>query len=371
MKVLHVISDSNIGGAGVLLTTLLRHFDRERVQSVVALPEDSALIPRIRDLDVPIRTLRHPCDRFSFASLREVRRILSQEDADLIHTNAALTARFAGRLSHIPVLHTRHCCFPPQGIWRLSAVRRLGGICNRWLSDRVIATAEAAAENLRALGIPQEKMEVILNGSEEVREVDAEELAALRRAYALTDEDFTVGICARLEACKGHDVFLRAAKRAMTLLPTVRFRFLIAGDGSRRGELEQLARDLGIADAVRFLGFVGDMAPIYRLLRINVNCSCGTETSCLALSEGMSASLPTIASDYGGNRAMLEGSGAGLLFPTGDADALADAICRIASDTLLERGMKRAARARYLKTYTAEQMTDRLTAVYETMKSGV
>ncbi|MBQ9131153.1 MAG: hypothetical protein IJX62_01605, partial [Clostridia bacterium] len=67
MKVLHVISDENIGGAGVLLCTLLRHFDRERVQSVVALPHGSALTPRIRDLDVPVLELRYPCHRLGAA----------------------------------------------------------------------------------------------------------------------------------------------------------------------------------------------------------------------------------------------------------------------------------------------------------------
>ena len=62
MKVLHVISDSNIGGAGVLLTSLLRHFDRERVQSVVALPYDSALTERISTLGVPVRRCRRSAE---------------------------------------------------------------------------------------------------------------------------------------------------------------------------------------------------------------------------------------------------------------------------------------------------------------------
>ena len=145
MKVLHVISDTNIGGAGVLLHTLLRNFDRTRVQSAVALPQGSALQARISELDIPIYPLSHTCDRLSPASIREICLIATAEGFEVIHANAALAARVAGRLSHVPVVHTRHCCYPPMGIWRIPPVRRLGGMINRMLSDRVIATADAAA----------------------------------------------------------------------------------------------------------------------------------------------------------------------------------------------------------------------------------
>ena len=113
--------------------------------------------------------------------------------------------------------------------------------------------------------------------------------------------------------------------------------------------------------------FLSDMAPFYRLLRVNVNCSSGTETSCLALSEGMSAGVPMVVSDYGGNRAMIGDGQAGLIYPVGDSDALADAVCRIVSDPALEQTMRRAAAARYRSHYTAAQMTEHLTRIYEAL----
>ncbi len=365
MRVLHVISDSNIGGAGVLLTTLLRHMDRSKVESVVAIPRGSLLEGRLRALDVPIRFLTNACDRFSSASVGEIKHIIKEEKIDLVHANAALSARIAGKLSHKLVVHTRHCCFPPTGIWKSKAVSFLGGRCNDLLSDRIIATAEAAAENLRLLGIPQKSIELILNGSEPVRAVSEEKLEELRHAFHLTKEDFCIGICARLEEYKGHDVFLKAAKRVLEQYPHRSIRFLVIGDGSQRLTVEHLSESLGISEFVRFTGFVEDMAPIYRLLRINVNCSRGTETSCLALSEGMSAGVPFVASDFGGNRAMWGESMAGMLFPIDDDGELARCICKILSEPALEETMRAAAYARYQQQYTAEQMSDHLTAVYE------
>ena len=365
MRILHVISDTNIGGAGILLTTLLQNFDRERVQSVVALPYQSVLYERIKPFAEQSFVLKHPCDRISLASIRELKKIIVQSGADIVHTNSALSARIAGRLCGRAVIHTRHCCFEPQGIWRYKMIRNLGGKWNRLLSDRVIATADAAMQNLLEFGIPRDQIKVILNGSLPIRAVSNAELEGYRKEWGIQTGDFTVGICARLEACKGQDIFLRAAKRVIDALPSVPFRFLVVGTGSWERCLKEQAKALGIADSVCFTGFVEDMAPVYRLLRVNVNCSVGTETSCLALSEGMSASLPMVVSDYGGNRAMIGESGAGILFAPRDDLALANAIIRLSLDQDLEETMKKAARERYEQNYTAVQMTEQLTAVYE------
>ena len=367
MRVLHVISDENIGGAGVLLCTLLRNFDPKRVQSVVALPKGSLLLRRIRELEIPVRQLKHPSDRLSLSSAGEVGRILKEERIDLVHANAAISARLAGRMRGVPVLHTRHCCFPPSGALRFPPLRHAAGMLNRSLSDRVIATADAAAENLVSLGVPKEKISVIINGSDPVRSVPEEELCRLRERLDLDKGDFTVGICARLEPCKGHSVFLEGAKLALCRLPQAKFRFLIAGSGSLEGLLKDEVQRLGIAHAVRFLGFVSDMAPLWRILRVNVNCSVGTETSCLALSEGMSASVPCIVSDYGGNAAMVGESHAGFVIPQDDPERLADALCRLATDRELEERMRRAAYRRYTESYTAVRMSEHLTAVYEAL----
>ena len=367
MKVLHVISDENIGGAGVLLSNLLTCFDREKVESIVALPCGSKLALRMREIGVPVLYLREVCQRISPSSIRELSRIIKKNHVNIVHTNAAVSARVAARLCGVPVLHTRHCCFPHTGILASPMVRRIAGIGNRLLSDHVIATADAAAQNLRELGIPERKMSTIINGSLPVREVDGETLEATKRQFDVQTGDFTVGICARLEDCKGHDTFLSAAAILKERNPEIPFRFLIVGDGNRRKELERLTAKLLLEDSVIFTGFVTDMAPIYRILRVNVNCSKGTETSCLAISEGMSVGLPTIATSYGGNVAMIGESEAGILFPVGDAEALANAILQIAQNDALEQKMKQAASERYLSHFTAEKMSREVEEVYQTL----
>lgn len=365
MKVLHVISDQNIGGAGVLLCNLLTSFQKDKIGSIVALPHGAALAPRVLKTGIPVRYFSKKCDRSSPVAIWEMLRLIREEHPDIVHANAALSARIAARLCGVPVVHTRHCCFPHTGMMRHSWVRRIAGVCNRMLSDHVIATAEAAAENLRELGIPEHKMSVIINGSLPVRTPSEEEISATRAKYGLAKDDFVIGICARLEDCKGQDTFLEAAAILRQRRPKVPFHFLIVGEGSRREELEKMVSTFDLNDCATFTGFVSDMAPIYHVLRVNVNCSSGTETSCLAISEGMSVGLPTIASDYGGNVAMIGEEGAGFLFSVGDAEALANAILQIAENKELEEKMKKCARERYLSHFTAEKMSREVQDVYE------
>lgn len=369
MRVLHVISDQNIGGAGVLLCSLLRNFDPTHVECAVALPRGSALRARLSPLEIPVIELSADPDRPKGRAVRELSWVIREQKPDLVHTNASLAARVAARLCRVPVIHTRHCCFPPQGVLKNPLIARVAGGVNRALSDRVIATADAAAEDLLRLGIPPERITVIKNGSEELRTPTALELSAARERWGLSPDDFVVGICARLVACKDHETFLRAARICLDRTPARRLHFLIVGEGEERTRIERLVREMELSSHVTLTGFVSDMATVYHLLNLNVNCSVGTETSCLALSEGMSAGVPALVSDYGGNPAMIEESRAGVVFPMRDAVRLASLILQICADPALERRMRSAARARYLQCYTARAMAREVEGVYREVLS--
>ena len=370
MRVLHVISDQNVGGAGVLLCSLLRNFDPTRVESAVAIPRGSALEARLSPLEIPVTELSASPDRPNMHAVRELSCVIRAQKPDLVHTNASMAARVAARLCRVPVIHTRHCCFPPQGALKSPLIARIAGSVNRTLSDHVIATADAAAEDLLRLGIPPERITVIKNGSEELRTPTALELSAARARWGISPDDFVVGICARLVACKDHETFLRAARICLDHTPARRTHFLIVGEGEERTRIERLVRELGLSSHVTLTGFVSDMATVYHLLNLNVNCSVGTETSCLALSEGMSAGVPALVSDYGGNPAMIGESRAGVVFPMRDAARLASLILQICADPALERMMRSAARERYLQCYTARAMAREVEAVYREVLSG-
>ena len=105
-----------------------------------------------------------------------------------------------------------------------------------------------------------------------------------------------------------------------------------------------------------FTGFCENVSEYMSLFDINVNCSVGTETSSLALSEGMSLGIPAIASDYGGNPYMVRDGVNGFLYPQGNSEELAKKILLLEDDKLYER-LSGGARARFDNELNSKRMT--------------
>ncbi len=364
IKVMHILTDTNIGGAGTLLYNTMRCGDAARFDYVVVLPEGSRLIERFEPLSCRVVTVNCGQDRsWEMGALKEYIRVIRRERPDILHTHAALTARIAGRGCRVPVcIQTRHCVFPLSA-WQKNGLFRLAfRMGSRLLSDRVIAVAEAAKENLLQLGMDERQIEVIINGVLPVRLCEQKEVEALRQRWGLTASHFIVGMPARLEPYKGQETVIRAAALCREAAPELRF--LLIGDGSQIQAYRALADELGVSDRVIFTGFVSDMAPFYALMDLNVNASFGTETSSLSLSEGMSVGVPAVASDYGGNPRMIEEGVNGFLFQPHDAGELADLLLRLRNDRSLLGELSEGARRLYHERFTADAMVRQLEGVY-------
>lgn len=111
IRVVHIISDTNIGGAGVLLCNLLRHTDRTRYAPYVILPWGSALIPRLDTLDVPhlcygkaaLSAFAGRADKSAdMRAIPEITGMLRRLRPQILHTHASLAGRVAGLLAGVP-----------------------------------------------------------------------------------------------------------------------------------------------------------------------------------------------------------------------------------------------------------------------------
>ena len=238
---------------------------------------------------------------------------------------------------------------------------------NRLLSDGVIAVAAAAKEQLITLGMDAEDIRVIINGVQPLRICCEEEKVRLRQQLGLPSDAFVIGMVARLEKYKGQSTLLSALQCARQAAPDAPLYVVLCGDGADRSALEQQAASLGIGEHVRFAGFCTDVAPYYAIMDVNVNASYGTETSSLALSEGMSVGVPAVASDFGGNPYMIRDGHNGLLFPTKDADALAEALLTLYRDRTFLQTLGKNARAFYREHLTARGMTEQMEDYYRTL----
>jgi len=222
--------------------------------------------------------------------------------------------------------------------------------------DRVVCNSRAAANALVEGGLSRHRTVVIGNGLPPLafRNVPP----ALPRRPGL----LRVGMLARMNhVYKGHEQFLRMASGLASQLADLEF--LLVGDGPLRGTYERLARDLGIAGKVRFLGDRRDITEILASLDITVLTS-QSESLSNAILESMAAGVPVVAMRVGGNIELLEG-GRGVLVPEGNTEALV-----AGARSLLLKGDLRAEIAHNARKYVAENhslqvMADRHEELYQ------
>lgn len=358
IKVLQVITDSNIGGAGKLLLCYLQNRDRDQFSQVVALPTDSALIPELQKLGVAYLPLHHLTDRsFSIGGVRETRRLIRFLRPDVVHTHAAFCARLGARWLGCGVVATRHSVFDQPNYKKHFPYRQLWGILNNRTADRIIAVSPAAKENITEIGADPALVTVVFNGVDPIGRLSGEQRAQARAKWNIPADAFVCAIIARLTEVKGHNTVLDAAK----LLPDVVF--LIAGTGDAEQALRRRVAQEQISNII-FCGFVKEVWEIENCMDLQLNASFGTEATSLSLLEGMSLGIPAVVSDFGGNPYVILQGENGLVVPKKDPEALAVAIRRLKEDRALYGRLSQGAQQIYQQRFTSDAMARGIEAVY-------
>ncbi len=215
------------------------------------------------------------------------------------------------------------------------------------LSDVIVAISPAIERDLRdhfRIG-RADQYRVVPLGFDlgEFGAVDDEARAGARRRLDVAPEAEVVSTVGRLTAIKQHRLFLDAVAAAARTRP--RLLALIAGDGELRADLEAYARDLGIADRVRFLGWRRDLSTIYGATDVFMLTS-QNEGTPVALIEAMASGVPGVSTDVGGVKDVIDSVEVGARVPDGDAAGLAAHLVRYLADADLRRRTGQRARRR-------------------------
>lgn len=370
VKVLNVISDSNIGGAGRVLLNYLKYCDKTVFDVSVCLPAESLLAPPLRDAGAAVYELPISAAKsFNWKDIKTIKALIKKINPDIVHTHGSLSGRIAARRCGKIVIFTRHSVFPPGRLISSPPGKFVNKLVNEHYADRIIAISPATREYLLNVGISDRLIDVTMNGVEPITRAGDAECAALREQFGIESGDFVCGILARIEPYKGHMIILDAAKALKD--EGRRLKILIAGAGAYEDEVKKKTRVLGLTDTVVFTGFISDVAPFLSILDVQLNASYGTETSSLSLLEGMSIGLPAVVSDYGGNPYVITDGENGLLFNNKDSKGLADCIRRLMDDPGLLSLLGKNAVEVYKTRFTGQIFAQNIESVYmKTLKGA-
>ena len=156
------------------------------------------------------------------------------------------------------------------------------------------------------------------------------------RDYGIDEGDSLVyaGIMGRLDIVKNHRLFIEIAKEVLKTHEN--FRFLLAGDGVLKDELEKLTVKYGISDKVYFLGFVDRPYEFYNAIDINLLTSL-SESFPYAMLEGARMKKPIVTSNVGGVELVVENGKTGYIAKAFDAVEFAEKVVLLGDRALRER----------------------------------
>jgi len=363
-KILNIISDTNIGGAGRVILNYLRYTDRSRFETWVIVPRGSLLKDPLEEEGASVLEVDGIADRsYAKEDVKILQDAIRQVGPDLVHTHGCLSGRIAAKRLHIPVVYSRHSAFPVPAKLKYPPGRWVNKLVNEHYADRIIAVSPATRDNLTEGGISPKKITVVMNGVSPVEAVPEKEREALRQSLGLPDGVTVFGILARIEDYKGH-LYIAQAARLLKDQGRPDFRVLVAGTGGYEQTVARSVKDLGVDDVVKLLGFRSDADKLLNVLDVQLNASYGTEATSMALLEGMSLGLPAIASDYGGNPYVIKDGDNGILFPSRDARALAEAMARLMDHPELRAALGRQARQDFENRFTGQVFARETEKVY-------
>ena len=308
IKILHICTDSNIGGAIVTLYRIVKAADKTNFEHLVLIPHSSMLYDDFVALGVHVIPLKTTPDRsFSICAMLECLRYIRDHSPHIVHTHGAIFGRLAAYLSGIRSrIYTRHT----YDNKRYSLFLRL---INRTITTNAVAVSSAVVDQIIACGIRVDQISVIENGCPQYIS-----------SANLKDRKFKLLYLGRLEREKGLLLALEGIRELHGIDP--RYTLTLVGEGNYRQEIESIVSLHGMSDYVKVYPAQKDVASFLSEHGIAINCSYENEATSNFLIEAMSASMVCVLSDVGGNKAIIHDGVDGRLFESGDSNAFLNAV---------------------------------------------
>jgi glycosyltransferase involved in cell wall biosynthesis len=318
IRVGFVVHVMQVAGAEVLVCETIRRLGPRIEPTIFCLDSAGQIGEELSEEGVPVVCLnRKP--GWDLSVSRRLAREATARRIDVLHAHqytpffyAAFAKPFIRPMPRLILTeHGRH--YPDIVSPKRRAFNRL--ILDRFADELNACIGFSARALSRVDGFRGNRIRVIENGIAVEKYGPAPDQFALRVSLGLDPSKRYLAHIARHHPVKDQAMLLRGF--ALAALPDVEL--LMVGDGPLRPELEALARELGIAERVRFLGIRRDVADLLRASDAFALTSV-SEAASLTLLEAMATGLPVVVTAVGGNPEIVRGGVDGLLVPRGDAE---------------------------------------------------
>ncbi len=401
MKILRIIARLNVGGPArhvVWLTDRLKPFGYQTTLVAGTVPdgeEDMSYFATDNGVEpLYLREMSRELSAKDVVSLFKIFRILRRERPDVVHTHTAKAgtvgriAAFAykwltlgtiiGNPRKLKVVHTfhGHVFHSYYGKQKTRVFLMIERALAAFATDQIVVISDQQLDEINGrFGVGRrEQFAVVPLGMElEPFARSDEKRRSARSVFSTTDDHFVVGFSGRLTEIKDIPLLLAAAKVSVDTEPELNFRFVIMGDGSLRNDLESLANDLGISNAITFLGSRSDVADLLSGLDAFALTS-KNEGTPLSLIEAMAAGVPVVSTRVGGVRDLLGASneindafevcGRGIAVDSREPEDFAKGLIYLAKNKTIQKRVKDDALVFVRDRYSIDRLVNDIDGLY-------
>ena len=360
LKIVHLVTSLEVGGAQHNMLLGLPNLDPTRYKHVlVSIMDRMQMKQQFQQAGIEVHSLglRKKTD---ITAAWRLRSLLKSIHPDILHTyliHGNVLGRIVGRLAGVPTIIGSELTIGQAG-----RIGRLATKLTNPLTDAVEVNSETGGKSVAAdLGVPESKIEVVLPGLDLDAFGSTDQRSQTRNEIGVEDNEHLVLYVGRLRTVKGVEYGIRAFAKALEQHPNMKL--ALAGEGDQRKELESLSTELRIENNVKFLGARIDLPNVLSACDSVIMPSLAEGFPRVAI-EAMASSKPIIATRVGGTPEAIIHNQTGILVPSKDIEAMADAIVNVANNSELATRLGDAARERTEQHYSASKYVARLDEMY-------
>lgn len=365
LKVLHLVTSLEVGGAQHNMLQGLPRLDPEKYEHVIcSIMDRMQMAEQFRRVGIEVHSLglRRKTD---IAVALRLRNLLKQIRPDVMHTyllHGNVLGRVVGRLTGVPSIVGSELTIGQARLWGRIATKLTNPLTDA-VEVNSVTGGKAAAKDL---GVPTGKIEVVLPGLDLGEFEPTVERDMVRAELGVESSKHLVLYIGRLRPVKGVEYGIKAFAKALTQYP--KMHMALAGEGAQRSELESLVGALGITENVSFLGVRNDLPDLLSAAD-SVLMPSLTEGFPRVAVEAMAAGKPVIATEVGGVPEAITHRESGILVPAKDIESMSMALVDLVRDVDLQERLRTAARMHVEQNYSVEKYVARLDEIYSRLGS--
>lgn len=354
-KILHVIERFNIAGAEIVVRDIVCNNKDPRLHMEICVLRDKGVLGKeLIQKGYIIHELNWSLEELSNIEVAfRLRRLIRRRNIDIIHAHNVVPWYFsviAKSFLQIPLCVTIHGFITGKRAFIKKVMYNLFSL----FTSKIVLVSNAILHQIRSLlFVKMSKVEIVPNGIDFVGLDLYVNRERKRKDLGLSNNDFVIGSVGRIYPEKNYEMQIQLVHLLIKQIPVIKL--AIASELYPHMEnLLRLADHLNVRNCVVFLGLRRDVPEILKVFDLFLMTSFSEGTS-IALLEAMSAGLPVVASDVGGNKDVISHEKNGLLFHVHDVDQLSKYILDLYKNPAKSKQLATAAK-RTSSRYSVENM---------------